>query len=82
MIWKLDPVKQKNVRLVIISKTVLVAAMTRVVQTSMAIDHVTYLPEDANTTASLVGMETRATGDARSNAQKDCATEPVSALEI
>lgn len=68
---------QRNVRLVIMAKIVRIAATKRVVLTLMANDHVTYLPEDVSMIASLVCMETRATGNALNNVQKGYATEQV-----
>lgn len=68
---------QRNVRLVIMAKIVRIAATKRVVLTLMANDHVTYLPEDVSMIASLVGMETPATGNALNNVQKGYATEQV-----
>ena len=72
---KLASVVQINVKLVIIAKIVRSAATTRVELTLTTSDHVTFLPEGVNMIASLVGMETRATGNVLNNARKGHATE-------
>ena len=72
---KLASVVQINVKLVIIAKIVRSAATKRVEPILTASDHVTFLPEGVNMIASLVGMETRATGNVPNNARKGHATE-------